>query len=102
MTQLALQHYLAVGAIMFAIGLIGFLARRNMIVMFLCTELMFQGVVINLVAFGAYNGNLSGQAFTIFVLVIAASEASLALGLVVLLFRQKNTLDAEAWRELRG
>ena len=102
MTQLALQHYLAVGAIMFAIGLIGFLCRRNMIVMFLCTELMFQGVVINLVAFGAYHGNLAGQAFTIFVLVIAASEASLALGLVVLLFRQKNTLDAEAWRELRG
>ena len=102
MSQLALQHYLAVGAIMFAIGLIGFMARRNMIVMFLCTELMFQGVVINLVAFGAYHGNLAGQAFTIFVLVIAASEASLALGLVVLLFRQKNTLDAEAWRELRG
>jgi NADH-quinone oxidoreductase subunit K len=102
MTQLALQHYLAVGAIMFAIGLIGFMARRNMIVMFLCTELMFQGVVINLVAFGAYHGNLAGQSFTIFVLVIAASEASLALGLVVLLFRQKNTLDAEAWRELRG
>jgi NADH-quinone oxidoreductase subunit K len=102
MTQLALQHYLAVGAIMFAVGLVGFLARRNMIVIFLCTELMFQGVAINLVAFGAYNGNLAGQAFTIFVLVIAAAEASLALGLVVLLFRQKNTLDAEAWRELRG
>lgn len=102
MTQLALQHYLMVGAIMFAIGLIGFMARRNLIVMFLCTELMFQGVALNLIAFGAYHGNLSGQAFTIFVLVIAAAEASLALGLVVLLYRQKNTLDAEAWRELRG
>ena len=102
MTQLALQHYLAVGAIMFAIGLVGFLARRNMIVMFLCTELMFQGVAINLVAFGAYHNNLAGQAFTIFVLVIAAAEASLALGLVVLLFRQRNTLDADAWRDLKG
>jgi NADH-quinone oxidoreductase subunit K len=102
MSQLALQHYLAVGALMFVIGLIGFMARRNMIVMFLCTELMFQGVAISLVAFGAYHHNLAGQAFTIFVLVIAASEASLALGLVVLLFRQKNTLDAEAWRELKG
>lgn len=102
MTQLALQHYLTVGAIMFVIGLIGFMTRRNLIVMFLCTELMFQGVAINLIAFGAYNGNLAGQAFTIFVLVIAACEASLALGLVVLLFRQKNTLDADAWRELRG
>jgi NADH-quinone oxidoreductase subunit K len=103
MTQLALQHYLAVGAILFVIGLIGFITRRNLIVMFLCTELMFQGVAINFVAFGRYlNNDLGGQAFTIFVLVIAAAEASLALGLVVLLFRQKNTLDADAWRELRG
>ena len=101
-SQLLLQHYLAVGAIMFAIGMIGFMTRRNLIVMFLCTELMFQGVAINLIAFGAYHGNLAGQAFVIFVLVIAAAEASLALGLVVLLFRQKRTLDADAWRELRG
>jgi NADH-quinone oxidoreductase subunit K len=102
MTDIALQHYLAVGAIMFAIGLIGFVCRRNLIVMFLCTELMFQGVAINLVAFGAYHGSLAGQAFVIFVLVIAAAEASLALGLVVLLFRQRRTLDANAWRDLRG
>ena len=102
MTDLALEHYLAVGAIMFAIGMIGFIARRNLIVIFLCTELMFQGVGINLIAFGRYHGNFGGQAFFIFVLVIAAAEASLALGLVVLLFRQKNTLDADAWRELKG
>jgi len=71
--------------------------------MFLCTELMFQGVAINLIAFGRFHNNdLGGQAFTIFILVIAAAEASLALGLVVLLFRQKNTLDADAWRELKG
>jgi len=102
MTELALQHYLGVGAILFVIGLIGFMTRRNLIVMFLCTELMFQGVAINLIAFGRYHQNLAGQAFTVFVLVIAAAEASLALGLVVLLFRQKNTLDADAWRDLRG
>ena len=102
MSQLALQHYLAVGGIMFAIVMVGFMARRNLIVMFLCTELMFQGVAINLIAFSHFHGNLAGQAFVIFVLVIAAAEASLALGLVVLLFRQKNTLDADAWRELKG
>ena len=103
MDQLVLQHYLAVGAILFVIGLIGFVTRRNLIVIFLCTELMFQGVAVNLVAFGRYlNNDLGGQAFTVFVLVIAAAEASLALGLVVLLFRQKNTLDADAWRELKG
>ena len=101
-TQLALQHYLAVGSLMFALGMIGFMARRNLIVMFLCTELMFQGVAINLIAFAAYHGNLAGQAFVIFILVIAAAEASLALGIVVLLFKQRNTVDADAWRELRG
>src|SRR5512140_3279795 len=102
MTQLALQHYLAVGAIIFVIGLVGFCARRNLIVMFLCTELMFQGVAINLIAFGRYHGNFGGQAFVIFVLVIAAAEASVALGLVVLLFRKRNSLDADAWRDLKG
>jgi NADH-quinone oxidoreductase subunit K len=101
MQPMELQCYLAVGAIMFVIGLIGFITRRNLIVIFLCTELMFQGVLITLIAFSKYSGNLAGQVFVIFVLVIAASEASLALGLVVLLFRQKNTLDADAWRELK-
>jgi len=101
-SQIALQHYLAVGAIMFVIGMIGFMTRRNLIVIFLCTELMFQGVLVNLIAFGAYHGNLAGQSFVIFVLVIAAAEASLALGLVVLLFKQRATLDADAWRELKG
>ena len=102
MTPLTLEHFLAVGAIMFSIGLIGFMTRRNLIVMFLCTELMFQGVAINLIAFSQYHGNLAGQAFVVFVLVIAAAEASLALGLVILLFRQRNTLDADAWRDLKG
>lgn len=102
MTLLGLQHYLAVGGLLFIFGLIGFMTRRNMIVIFLCTELMFQGVAVNLIAFSAYHNTMAGQAFTIFVLVIAAAEASLALGLVVLLFRQKNTLDANAWRELKG
>jgi NADH-quinone oxidoreductase subunit K len=102
LTTLALQHFLAVGGIMFALGMIGFLCRRNLIVMFLCTELMFQGVAINLIAFAAYHGNMAGQAFVVFILVIAAAEATLALGIVVLLFKQRSTVDAEAWHELRG
>lgn len=101
-TPLALQHYLAVGAIMFVLGLVGFVSRRNLIVIFLCTELMFQGVLINLLAFATYHGNLAGHAFTLMILVVAGAEAALALGLIVLLFRQKHSVDAEAWRELRG
>lgn len=101
-TQIALQHYLAVGAIMFALGLVGFMTRRNLIIIFLCTELMFQGVAVSLTAFSAFHHNLAGQAFVIFILVIAAAEASLALGLVVLLFRQKHTVDANAWAAMKG
>jgi NADH-quinone oxidoreductase subunit K len=102
MTATSLQFYLAVGGILFAIGMIGFMVRRNLIVMFLCTELMFQGVAVNLVAFGRYHQNMAGQAFVMYLLVIAAAEASLALGLVILLFRQKNTLDADAWDQMKG
>ncbi len=97
-----LQRFLAVGGMLFVIGLIGFVTRRNLIIIFLCTELMFQGVAINLIAFGRYHMNLHGQAFVLFLLVIAAAEASLALGLVVLLFRHRHTLDADAWQDLKG
>jgi NADH-quinone oxidoreductase subunit K len=100
--SLTLSHYLFTGAVLFCLGLIGFVTRRNLIIMFLCTEMMFQGVVISLVAFSRFHGNVTGQTFVIFVLTIAAAEAALALGLVVLLFRRKRTLDAAAWSELKG
>ena len=102
MSQLVLYHYLAVGAILFAIGLVGFMARRNMIMMFLCTEIMFQGVAVNLIAFSRFHMNPSGQSFVIFLLTIAAAEASLALGLVVLLFRRRPTLNVDEWSEMQG
>ena len=92
-----LTGYIIVGAVLFALGMIGFLARRNMIVMFLSTEVMFQGVVINAVAFARHHSNLDGEAFGLFLLAIAAVEAGLALGLVVLLFKVRGTLDADAW-----
>jgi len=102
MSQIELYHYLVVGAILFAIGLVGFMARRNMIMMFLCTELMFQGVAVNLIAFSRFHMNPSGQSFVIFLLTIAAAEASLALGLVVLLFRRRETLNVDEWSEMQG
>ncbi|MDH3584406.1 MAG: NADH-quinone oxidoreductase subunit NuoK [Phycisphaerae bacterium] len=97
-----LNHYLLTGAILFVLGLVGFVCRRNLIVMFLCTEMMFQGVVVTLVAFSRYHMNFDGQVFVIFVLTIAAAEAALALGLVVLLYRRKHTLDADAWSAMHG
>ena len=102
LTQPALAHFLLTGAVLFVLGLIGFITRRNLIVMFLCTEMMFQGVAVTLVAFSRYHGHVTGQTFVIFVLTIAAAEASLALGLIVLLFRGKPTLDAGAWAQMSG
>jgi NADH-quinone oxidoreductase subunit K len=102
MDSYTLSHLLLTGAVLFALGLIGFVTRRNLIVMFLCTEMMFQGVVVSLAAFSMFHGNVTGQTFVIFALTIAAAEAALALALVVLLFRRKRTLDAEAWAAMSG
>lgn len=99
--QLALAHYLLLSSVLFVIGLVGFLSRRNLIVMFLCTELMFQAAAIAMVAAGRYYYDFSGQVFVIFILTVAAAEAALALALVVLLYRRRPTLNAEDWRDLR-
>jgi NADH-quinone oxidoreductase subunit K len=101
MTALPLHHYLIVGAILFALGLIGFLARRNLIIMFLCVEMMLQGVSINLAAFARYRGNLQGQAFILFIVTVAACEAGIALALILMLYRRQHSLDVSKWQELR-
>ena len=97
-----LTSSVVLGAVLFALGLVGFLGRRNLIVIFLSTEVMFQGVILNAAAFSRHYANLDGQAYALFLLVIAAVEAGLALGLVMLLYRRRNTLDAEAWSTMRG
>jgi len=102
LAQSELYHYLFVAAVLFGLGVIGFLSRRNLIIMFLCTEMMFQAAGIALIAFSRFHLNQDGEVFVIFVLTIAAAEAALALALVVLLFRRKETLDASAWAMLKG
>jgi NADH-quinone oxidoreductase subunit K len=101
-TEIASLHsYLAVGAMLFGIGLIGFLSRRNMIVMFLSAEMMLQGVSLSLVAWGRYHRDLSGQMLVIFIIAVAACEAAIALALVLMLFERKGNLDIAKWQELR-
>src|SRR5579871_5625291 len=101
MPALSLHHYLVVGAILFALGLVGFLARRNLIIMFLCVEMMLQGVSINLAAFARYRGNLQGQAFILFIVTVAACEAAIALALILMLYRRRHSLDVSLWQDLR-
>ncbi|OWK41657.1 NADH-quinone oxidoreductase subunit NuoK [Fimbriiglobus ruber] len=99
--MISLWHYLAVGAVLFGIGLVGFLSRRNLITMFLCSEMMLQGVVLNLLAFGRYHGTINGQVFALFVITVAACEAGLALALFLTMYRRGKTLDSGAWQSLR-
>ena len=101
MSPLWLPNYLVVGAILFVLGMIGFLTRRNLIVLFLSAEMMLQGVALNLVAFARHWGNLHGQAFTLFIITVAACEAGIALALILVLWRRKKSLDVSLWQELR-
>jgi NADH-quinone oxidoreductase subunit K len=98
--MIELQGQLVVGAILFALGAIGFLTRRNLILMMLSVEMMLHGVSINLTAFGAYHHNTSGQVFTIFVLTISACEAGLALALILALYQRRKSLDVQLWGNL--
>ena len=99
--MIGLFHYLTIGAVLFSLGLIGFMSRRNMIVMFLSIEMMLQGVAINFVAFSRFHGNLHGQVFTLFIVAVAACEAGFALALILSLYRTRRSLDVSLWQELR-
>jgi NADH-quinone oxidoreductase subunit K len=96
-----LRDYLLIGAALFALGVLGFLSRRNLIVMFLSAEMMLQGTALSLVGFGRYHGNWTGQVFTIMILTVAACEASIALALIVILYNRRSSLDVTLWQDIR-
>ena len=95
------QRFLLVGAGLFVLGIIGFLTRRNLILMVLSAELMLHGISLTMVTFGRMHQTQEGQAFTIFTLTVAACEAGLALSLVLALYRKSHSLDIQLWSELR-
>ena len=96
-----LQHYLVIGGILLAVGAVGLFVRRNMIVMFLCVEMMLQGVSLSLVAWSGYHHDWGGQMLVLFVVAVAACEAAIALVLVLVLFKRSGRLDIALWQELR-
>lgn len=96
-----IERYLAVGAVLFVLGALGFFTRRNLIVMVLSAEMMLHGVSLTLVTFGRVNNSFEGQAFTIFILTVAACEAGLALSLILALYQKSKSLDIDFWTELR-
>lgn len=96
-----LYNYLTVGALVFGVGIVGFLARRNLIVMFLSAEMMLQGVSINLVGWSRYHDNWDGQILVLFMIAVAACEAAVALALVLMLYHQSGNLDVAFWQRTR-
>ena len=94
--------YLALAAALFVVGVVGFLIRRTLIVMFMCIELMLNSVNLTLVTFSRINGNLNGQVLSFFVMVVAAAEVTVGLALIVNLFRLKANVDADDIDRLRA
>src|SRR5574337_1709694 len=100
---ITLGHYLALGGILFALAVIGiFLNRRNLIVLLMAIELMLLAVNINFVAFSSYLGDMHGQVFVFFILTVAAAEAAIGLAILVLLFRNRTSINAEDLNTLKG
>ena len=103
LVPLTLNHYLVLGAILFAVSVVGiFLNRRNIIVLLMAIELMLLAVNLNFIAFSHYLGNLSGQVFVFFILTVAAAESAIGLAILVVLFRNLNTIDVEDLDSLKG
>jgi NADH-quinone oxidoreductase subunit K len=90
-----LPLYLGLSAVLFTIGVVGVLTRRNAIVVFMCIELMLNSVNLTLVAFSSFLGDISGQALVFFVMAVAAAEAAVGLAIVIALFRNKLTVNID-------
>ena len=98
-----LGHYLSVGAILFALSVIGiFLNRKNLIVLLMAIELMLLAVNLNFVAFSYYLGDMAGQVFVFFILTVAAAESAIGLAILVVLFRNRSTIDVTELDALKG
>jgi NADH:ubiquinone oxidoreductase subunit K len=97
-----LTWYLVVSALIFAIGAGGVLVRRNPLVILLCIELMLNAANLALVGFSRVHGNMDGQIFALIVMVVAACEVAVGLGLIVALFRRRLPIDVDELRELQG
>lgn len=100
--MIPLSWYMALAAILFSIGMYGFLSRRNVIMLFLSIELMLNAVNLNLVAMSRFLDSMQGQVFTFFIITVAAAEAAIGLGIAICLFRNKRTVYVDQINQLKG
>jgi NADH-quinone oxidoreductase subunit K len=103
MTALTLNHFLVLGALLFAVSVVGiFLNRRNVIVLLMAIERMLLAVNLNFIAFSHFLGDLAGQVFVFFILTVAAAESAIGLAILVVLFRNLSTINVEDLDSLKG
>jgi NADH-quinone oxidoreductase subunit K len=91
----SLTHYLTVSALLFCLGLLGVIVRRNLLVIYMSLELMLNAANLALVAFSRFNDNLDGQVFVFFIITVAAAEVAVGLALIVALYRKRQTAHVE-------
>ncbi len=99
--MIPLHYYLVVSALLFSIGTVGVLTRRNAIVIFMCVELMLNAVNLTFVAFSNFLGSLDGQIFVFFVMTVAAAEAAVGLALMIAFFKNRESIDVEEMNLLK-
>jgi NADH-quinone oxidoreductase subunit K len=97
-----LSHYLTLSAILFVLGAAGFIFRRNIITIFMCIELMLNAVNLAFIAFSRFLGDLNGQLFVFFVIVVAAAEAAVGLAIIIALYRNRDSLNIEDLDSMKG
>jgi len=101
--MIGLQHYLTLAAILFALSMAGiFINRRNLIVLLMCVELMLLAVNFNFIAFSRYLGDETGQVFVFFILTVAAAEAAIGLAILVVLFRNRRSINVQELDSMKG
>lgn len=101
--MIGLQHYLTVSAVLFALAVAGiFINRRNLILLLMCIELMLLAVNFNFIAFSRYLGDETGQVFVFFILTVAAAEAAIGLAILVVLFRNRRSINVEELDSMKG
>lgn len=93
--SVGLEHYLVVSAILFALGLLGLLTRRNLLILYMSLEMMLNAGNLALVAFSRFNQNLNGQVMVFFIITVAAAEVAVGLALIVALYRKRQTIQVE-------
>jgi len=102
MLEIGVNHYLVLSGLLFSIGFVGVLRRKNLLMLFFATEVMLNAVNIAFVAIGNYYGDLSGQMFAFFIIAVAASEVAIGLGLLIILYKKYGSLDLDVISSMKG